>query len=128
MKTISYKGALYVEAAAPHKKCPTGTHWNILSKKCEKLPAGLAKASRRANIHSKNAGRVAARLGGHKLSIDPTKHALNHHAPARKAHENASSAHWHASKKAHDLGFTDLSTKHSSRANYHSRQAVKHGA
>lgn len=108
-KLIRHQGEIYVEAAQAHNKCAKGTHWNVKSKKCEKLPPRLASANSKANRHTKSVSLL------HPSRIGNTAW--------KKEHVKGVKLHTKAMMLAQKHNFPTLVEHHALKAKSHRRRA-----
>lgn len=130
MKSIKYKGAVYVEAA-DHERCQNGTHWNETKKKCVKIPAALGRRVEHAKSLSTTAHATTedAKKFPDKnkdLSTDAYWAKHYHHQKATDEHVAAGKANLGVSKTARRLGFNELADTHEAASKDHYEKYKDH--
>ena len=116
-----YKRKARRTGAAPHKKCPKGTHWNDQQHKCLPLPRSLQGVSADAHRYSKGVEFMG------KLMTPVGREGKKQHAESMAGlHAKANHAHHRAKRLAERKGFTELAQQHRKVARKHAKQMEQH--
>lgn len=111
-----------VHKFSKHDKCADGTHWNEVTKKCEKVDSAMVHDSKKA-FHTSHSLSRPAKLPKSRRSGEERR---SWHSERADAHWDAASAHMDSASNFIGSGHYDLAHAHEMAADHHAHKTDAH--